>query len=66
MTTMASSKTKIKLTEEAARAIKLKGPSDNQLRKILLSNANKDMPDSRTCRWLAAQVLGQYGYTFEV
>jgi hypothetical protein len=54
----------IKLTDEARAALKRSGPSNNRLKKILLSNEEKDMPTSEEARWLAGAVLFKQGFNF--
>lgn len=57
----------IKLTKEGARALNL-APSDDYLIRIV-NNMREDFYmecKPATVRWLAIQVLGSYGYKFEV
>lgn len=57
--------TTIKLSDEAKKAIKSKGPSDKRLTRILNEISESTMPSSREARWMAAQILGNYGYKLE-
>lgn len=52
----------ITLTPEAIHAIKCKGPSDAHLLRMLNGYDEKDMPDSRHVRWMAAKILTSLGY----
>ena len=61
-------KNEILLTDEAAHAVKCKGPTDKQLFKALLSNEVEPDFDiygtkgSRFIRWMAAEILKQRGF----
>lgn len=56
---------KIKLTKEAARAVKRKGPSDEWLLNMLNRSDESDMPAQVTLRWMAHFILVNSGYQFE-
>lgn len=60
--------TKIKLCKEAANALKSKKaiPSDDRLLRMVNGYSVNDVPSSATLRWMAVQILGSYGYEFEV
>lgn len=47
----------IVVSDEAAHAIRHKGPNIRQLLKMLNSNEERHMPDSRQARWMAAKIL---------
>lgn len=56
----------IKLSKEGARALNL-APSDNKLIELLNSESNLYIENKPLIlKWLIIQVLGSYGYKFEV
>jgi hypothetical protein len=54
----------IQLTRQGAQAVAYKGPTDNQLSKILNSPAESAIPSMKIVRWMAAQILIHNGYAF--
>jgi hypothetical protein len=53
----------IEATDEAAHAMKHKGPSTRQLTKALNSNDEADLPSSRHIRWMAGELLKKQGHS---
>jgi len=65
-TTNPNTKTKIKLNKVGINALEYRGMSDNTMLMILNQDGDQPIVTRRAIRWLCIQVLGQYGYEFEV
>jgi hypothetical protein len=65
-TTNPNTTTKIKLSAAGIAALKARGLSDNTMMMIINQAGEHPPIDRRNIRWLCIQVLGQYGYEFEV
>jgi hypothetical protein len=66
MTTKRKTDLKIRLSNEAASALKFNQPSDNRLLEVLNGLATNGAATRPMQRWMAAQILGNYGYKLEV
>lgn len=55
----------IKLSKDAAKALKLKGPSDENLHAFLNAAEVEDNINPYHIRWMAAHILEMNGYKLE-
>jgi len=58
-------KAPIKLTKEGLNGIRFGSVSDAKLIRILNAPPNNKEVSERAARWMAAQILGNYGYELE-